>query len=87
MLKRISHISLINYTLHHFIAKCDRSITKCGIYFVTKCDKILLQNVLCFLLQTETVLYKMRQLLLNATNLLQNATAMTKCDVYNKMWQ
>ena len=69
MLKCISHISLINYTLHHFIAKCDRSITKCGIYFVTKCDKILLQNVLCFLLQTETVL-------------LQNETVITKCDKF-----
>ena len=43
-------------------------------YFITKCDKSLLQNVSGFLLQ-------------NATVLLQNATIITKCDVYYKLRQ
>ena len=41
-------------------------ITKCVRFFVTKCDSFI---------------YKMRQLLQNATILLQNATSITKCDV------
>ena len=48
--------------------------TKCDSYFITKCDKSLLQNASGFLLQ-------------NATILLQNATVITKCNVYYKLWQ
>ena len=47
-------------------------ITKCDSYFITKCDRSLLQNASGFLLQ-------------NATILLQNATLITKFDVYYKI--
>ena len=49
-------------------------ITKCDSYFITKRDRSLLQNASGFLLQ-------------NATVLLQNATVITKCDVYYKLRQ
>ena len=49
-------------------------IIKCDSYFVTKCDRSLLQNASEFLLQ-------------NATILLQNATVITKCDVYYQLRQ
>ena len=49
-------------------------ITKCHSYFIKKCDRSLLQNASGFLLQDTTVffnkmrhLFKMRQLLQNAT--------------------
>ena len=57
-------------------------ITKCDSYSVTKCDRKWLQNAPGFLLQNVTVFYKMQQLLQIATILLQNATAITKCNVY-----
>ena len=47
-------------------------IKKCDSYFITNCDKSLLQNVSGFLLQ-------------NATVFLENATVITKCDLYYKM--
>ena len=56
----------------------------------------LLQNVTAILLQNATEVYykmcqvfyfKMRQLLQNAMILLQNATVITKCDVYCKLRQ
>ena len=56
----------------------------------------LLQNATAILLQNATEVYykmrqvfyyKMRQLLQNATILLQNATVITKCDVYYKLRQ
>ena len=47
-------------------------ITKCDSYFIPKCDKGLLQNASGFFLQ-------------NATILSQNATVITKCDVYYKL--
>ena len=47
-------------------------ITKCDSYFIIKRDRSLLQNASGFLLQ-------------NATNLLQNATVITKCGSYYKM--
>ena len=43
--------------------------TKCKSYFITKCYKSLLQNTLGFLLQ-------------NATDVLQTATVITKCDSF-----
>ena len=43
-------------------------------FFITKCDRSLLQNASGFLLQ-------------NATVLLENATALTKCDVLYKLQQ
>ena len=49
-------------------------IAKCDNYFITKRDRILLQNASGFLLQ-------------NATVLLQNATVITKCDIYSKLRQ
>ena len=51
-----------------------------------KMRQMLLQNVTAILLQNATeVYYKMRQLLQNATILLQNATVITKCDIYYKL--
>ena len=58
--------------------------------------QILLQNASAILLQNATEVYykmrqvfyyKMRQLLQIATILLQNATVITKCDVYYKLRQ
>ena len=49
-------------------------ITKCDSYFITKCERSLLQNPSGFLLQSATVL-------------LQNATVVTKCEVYYKLRQ
>ena len=45
---------------------------------------ILLQNAPEFLSQNATVYYKMQQILQNLRMLLQNATVITKCDVYYK---
>ena len=50
---------------------------------ITKCDKCLLQNASGFLLQNAIVLLQMRELLQIATILLQNATVITKCNVYH----
>ena len=61
-----------------------------------KMRQILLQNATAILLQNATEVYyhtcqfcysKMRQLLQNATILLQDATVATKCDVYYKLRQ
>ena len=65
--------------------------------------KILLQSATAILLQNATEVHdkmrqffyykmrqfycKMQQLLQNATILLQNATGITKCDVYHKLRQ
>ena len=57
-----------------FLQNATDIITKCDSYFVTKCDRSLLQNAQGFLLQSATVL-------------IQNATVITKCDVYYKMRQ
>ena len=51
-------------------------ITKCDHYFIAKYDKSLLQNASASLLQNAA----RRQLLQNATILLQNATFVSKCD-------
>ena len=57
---------------------------------------MLLQNATAILLQNarevyykmcQVFYYKMRQLLQIATTLLQNATVITKCDVYYKLRQ
>ena len=59
-----------------------------------KMRQMLLQNATAILLQNATEVYykmrqvfyyKMRQLLQNATILLQNATVITKCDIYYKL--
>ena len=51
-----------------------------------KMRQMLLQNATAILLQNATeVYYKMRQLSQNATILLQNATVITKCDIYYKL--
>ena len=59
-----------------------------------KMRQILLQNATAILLQNATEVYykmrqvfycKMRQLLQIATILLQNATFITKCDIYYKL--
>ena len=58
--------------------------------------QMLLQNATAILLQNarevyykirQVFYYKMRQLLEIATTLLQNATVITKCDVYYKLRQ
>ena len=46
--------------------------TNCDSFFITKCD---------------TVYYKLRQVLQSAMDLLQIATAITKCDDYYKLRQ
>ena len=58
---------LINYGT--LLQNATDMITKYDSYFITKCDKSLLQNASGFLLQ-------------NATVLLQNATVITKYNVY-----
>ena len=58
--------------MRHIIAKCDS-------YFTAKSDKHVLQNASGFLLQNA------RTVLQNTSILLQNATVITKCDVYYKM--
>ena len=63
---------MINYDT--LLQNATDIITKCDSYFITKCDRSLLQNASGFLLQ-------------NATILLQNATVITKCDVYYKLRQ
>ena len=61
-----------------------------------KMQQILLQNATAILLQNAREVYyqmcqffycKMQQLLQNATILLQDATVVTKCDVYYKLRQ
>ena len=61
-----------------------------------KMRQISLKNAVAVLLQNGTEVhykmrpvfyYKMRQLLQIATTLLQNATVITKCDVYYKLRQ
>ena len=59
--------------MRHYYYKCDS-------YFITKCDRSLLQNASDFY-------YKIRRLLEYATILLQNATVITKWDVYYKLRQ
>ena len=67
---------MVSYLIHcdSLLQNATDIITKCDRYFITKCDKSLLQNASGFLLQ-------------NATVLLQNATVITKCDVYYKLRQ
>ena len=52
-----------------------------------KMGQILLKNVTVILLYNSTFYYKMRQLLQIATILLQNATVITRRDVYHKLQQ
>ena len=61
---------LIRYNI--LLQNATNVITKCDSYFIIKRDRSLLQNVSDFLLQ-------------NATVFLQNATAITKCDVCYKL--
>ena len=63
---------MINYDT--LLLNATDIITKCDSYFLTKCDSSLLQNASVFLLQDATVL-------------LQNATVITKYDVYYKLRQ
>lgn len=58
MLRYIFQISLINYTLHHFITKCGEIIAKRNNYSITKCDESLLKTVPGFLLQNAIVITK-----------------------------
>ena len=70
------------------ITKCDRIITNCDslVYYkvrwtvVTNCDSF-------FITKCGTVYYKLRQVLQSAMDLLQIATAITKCDDYYKLRQ
>ena len=62
-------------------------ITKCDSYFFSKCDRSLLQNASTFYYKMRQFYYKMRQSSQIATTSLQNATVITKCDVYYKLWQ
>ena len=64
----------VSYLIHYdsLLQNATVFITECGRYFITKCDKSLLQNVSGFVLQ-------------NVIILLQNATVITKCDVYYKL--
>ena len=62
-------------------------ITKCDSYFFSKCDRSLLQNASAFYYKMRQFYYKMRQSSQIATTSLQNATVITKCDVYYKLWQ
>ena len=64
----------VSYLIHYdsLLQNATVFITECGSYFITKCDKSLLQNVSGFVLQ-------------NVIILLQNATVITKCDVYYKL--
>ena len=77
MLKCISQISLINYSLH---------------YFITKCNK-LLQNATIILFQIATkVYYKMCQVfyysvLLHMRQSFQKCDSIAKCGIYNKTCQ
>ena len=76
---------LRNWNFDVLLQNVTDTITKCHNYFITKYDTTSLQNMSGFLLQNATGYYKMRQLLQNATKLLQNATVIKKCDVYYKM--
>ena len=51
------------------------------------CYSSLLQNASAFYYKMRQFYYKMRQLLQIATTSLQNATSITKCDVYYKLRQ
>ena len=64
----------VNYGCSFIFCLLWHFITKHDCYFITKCDKKLLQDTFAFLLQ-------------NVTVLLQNATAITKFDVYFKIYQ
>ena len=55
------------------------------VYYKTR--QMLLQNARAILLENVTEVYKMQQLLQNATILLQNATVIMKCNVYYKLRQ
>ena len=55
------------------------------VYYKTR--QMLLQNARAILLDSVTEVYKMQQLLQNATILLQNATVIMKCNVYYKLRQ
>ena len=75
---KVTVSNLIRYD--NLLQNATNVITKCDSYFITKRDRSLLQNASFFY-------YKMRQLLQNAAILLQNATVITKCDVYYKLRQ
>ena len=74
-------------SLGHVITKLDRFYYKMDSFFITKCDKSLLQNASDFLLQNATkVYYKMHQIFYcKMRQLLQNATVVTKYNVYYKL--
>ena len=61
-------------------------ITKCDSYFITKCDRFFITKYDSFY-KIRRFYYKMRQLLQNTATLFQNATVITKCDVYYKLRQ
>ena len=61
----------VSYLIHYdsLLQNATDIIIKCDSYFITECDSSLLQNTSGFLLQ-------------NATILFQNATVITKCNIY-----
>ena len=74
MRHEVSH--LIHY--ESLLQNATDIITKCDCYFITKCAEVYYKILQVFY-------YKMRQLLQNATILLQNLTVFTKCDVCYKL--
>ena len=57
-------------------------ITKCNSYFIRKCDATEI-----YYKMRQVFYYKMRQFYYKMRQLLQNATAITKCKVYCKLRQ
>ena len=80
---------MVSYLIHNdsLLQNATDIITKCDSYFITKCDRSLLQIASVILFQNATVYYKTRQLLQIAAILLQNMTAITKCDAFYKLRQ
>ena len=64
-------MAAVSYLVHNdnFLQNTTDIFTKCGSYFITKCDKGLSQNALGTLLQ-------------NATDFLQNAAVIPKCNSF-----
>ena len=80
-----SRMNLVMYS-GKVITKCDGIITNCDrlVYYkvrwtvVANCDSF-------FITKCDAVYYKLRQVLQSATDLLQIATGITKCDGYYKL--
>ena len=70
--------TLIKKSVKYLLQNVSKIITKRGSFLITKRSKILLQNAAAFYNKTRQFYYKMRQVIQNASILLQNAAGVAK---------